>query len=101
MVMSLLRRACLSLMLAVLGAAFLAAPAAAQEGSSSGEVRRIDRDAGRITIKHGAIADLELPAMTLVYYAHLTLLEGLGPGDKIKFTAKRENDRYIVIKISK
>lgn len=101
MAMSLVRRICVSVLLAAPLAAFVAAPAAAQEATASGEVRRVDAQAGRITIKHGAISDLELPAMTLVYHAQPLLLQGLSPGDKIKFTAKRENDRYVVTKISK
>lgn len=76
-------------------------PAVAQEATASGEVRRIDAQAGKITIKHGAIADLQLPAMSLVYTIAPDLLVGVQPGDKVKFTAKRENDQYIITKISK
>jgi len=80
---------------------FYAAPAVAQEAKASGEVRRVQADAGKITIQHGAIRDLDLDAMTLVYQAEPALLEGIQPGDKIKFTAKRENGKYIVTEISK
>lgn len=76
-------------------------PAIAQEATATGEVRRIDAEAGKITIKHGAISDLQLPAMTLVYNIAPALLAGVQPGDKIKFTAKRENQLYIIIKLSK
>lgn len=75
--------------------------AIAQEASASGEVRRVDAQAGKITIKHGAIAELQLPAMSLVYRADAALLAGIQPGDKVKFTAKRENDQYVITKISK
>jgi len=77
------------------------APAHAQEAQASGEVRRVNADEGKITIKHGAISELELPAMSLVYRADPTLLRGIQPGDKITFTAKREGKRYVVTKISK
>lgn len=76
-------------------------PAQAQEGSGSGEVRRIDAQAGKITIKHGAISALDLPAMTLVYQIDQTLLTELRPGDKIKFTARRVDGQYVVVEISK
>jgi len=82
-------------------AACYAVPAQAQEGTGSGEVRRIDEQAGKITIKHGAIAALDLPAMTLVYLVQPALLAGLQPGDRVKFTARRENGQYVVIAISK
>lgn len=80
---------------------FYSVQAVAQEASASGEVRRIDAQAGKITIKHGAISDLELPAMTLVYRIDPALLGDIKPGDKVKFTAKRENSQYVVTKISK
>ena len=104
MVMHQLRRVCLALALAVPLAVLIARPVVAQEvqeATASGEVRRVDIARERITIKHGAISDLELPAMTLVYHAQASLLEGLRAGDKVRFTAKRENDRYVVTEISK
>ncbi|TAL77710.1 MAG: copper-binding protein [Burkholderiaceae bacterium] len=75
--------------------------AVAQEGTSSGEVRRVDAAAGKITIKAGAIAELQLPAMILVYRISPDLLKGIKPGDKVTFTAKREGGNYVVTKISK
>jgi Cu/Ag efflux protein CusF len=44
----------------VAGSAYVVV-AQAQEASASGEVRRLDAEAGKITIKHGEISDLELP----------------------------------------
>lgn len=76
-------------------------PAVAQEAKASGEIRRIDADAGKITLQHGAIKDLSLEAMTLVYRIDASLLSGLQPGDKVKFTARRENGEYVVVAISK
>lgn len=75
--------------------------AVAQQASASGEVRRVDAQAGKITIKHGAISDLGLPAITLVYHADPALLKGIKPGDKITFTAKREAEKYVVTEIKK
>lgn len=77
------------------------APAQAQQGNATGEVRRIDAAAGKITLKHGTIDALELPGMTLVYLIDPALLVGIEPGDKVKFTAERRNGEYVVIKISK
>lgn len=80
---------------------FYSTSAIAQEASASGEVRRVDAEAGKVTIKHGAIADLQLPAMTLVYQVDPALLADIKPGDKVKFTAKRENGQYVITAISK
>lgn len=85
----------------LVGVAACVAPAYAQEAQSSGEVRRINVDEGKITIKHGPIPSLELPAMSLVYRADATLLQGIKPGDKITFIARREGNQYVIIKISK
>ncbi|HLS42879.1 MAG TPA: copper-binding protein [Paenalcaligenes sp.] len=73
----------------------------AQEATASGEVRRVDVAAGKITLKHGSIDALQLPGMTLVYNIDPALLEGIQPGDKVRFTAKRENEQYVVTKIQK
>ncbi|UYO94074.1 copper-binding protein [Pollutimonas sp. M17] len=80
---------------------FYSVSAQAQEASASGEVRRVDAAAGKVTIKHGAISDLQLPAMTLVYRIDPALLAGIQPGDKVKFTARREGGQYVIIEISK
>jgi Cu/Ag efflux protein CusF len=75
--------------------------AIAQQATASGEVRRVDAAAGKVAIKHGAISDLGLPAMTLVYHAAPSLLAGIKPGDKVTFTAKRENNQYVILSIKK
>ncbi len=80
---------------------FYSVNAIAQEAQASGEVRRVDAAAGKITIRHGAISDLDLPAMTLVYHIAPALLKDIKPGDKVKFTAKREAGQYVVTEISK
>lgn len=80
---------------------FYSAPALAQEATASGEVRRVDAAAGKVTIRHGNIPALDLTAMTLVYRADPALLAGIQPGDKVKFTARRENGQYVIVAISR
>lgn len=87
--------------LALGAATAIISPAFAQQGTANGEVRRIDTEAGKITLKHGSIDALQLPAMTLVYLIEVGLLEGIQPGDTVRFTAERRNDQYVVIKIKK
>lgn len=77
------------------------APAQAQQASASGEVRRIDAGAGKITLKHGEIPALGLPAMSLVYRIDPALLKDIKPGDKVSFTARREDGQYVITEISK
>jgi len=91
----------------LLATALVAVPAyvsvaSAQEATQvTGEVRRVDAANGKITIRHGPIPELDLPAMTLVYKADLVLLTGIKPGDKIEFTAKREGGQYLVTQVLK
>jgi Cu/Ag efflux protein CusF len=52
------------------------------------EVRRIDKDAGKITLKHGPIKSLDMPPMTMVFQVQdRALLDKVKAGDKVKFTA--------------
>lgn len=75
-----------------------ATPAAAP--MSDAEVRRIDRDAGKLTLRHGPIPNLDMPPMTMVFVAKdKALLEGLKAGDKVRFRAVEQQGTYIVTTI--
>ena len=55
---------------------------------ADGEVRKIDKATGKITIKHGPIRNLDMPPMTMAYpVKDKAMLDQLKPGDKIKFEA--------------
>ncbi len=71
-------------------AAPAAAPgAAASAATSDGEVRKVDKAQGKVTLKHGPIAHLDMPAMTMVFkVSDPRLLDGLNQGDKVRFTAE-------------
>ena len=57
---------------------------------SEGEVRKIDRAAGKLTLRHGPIASLDMPAMTMVFrVADPRMLESVKEGDKVRFAAAR------------
>jgi Cu/Ag efflux protein CusF len=103
-------------MIAVLGAA-LAMPAwaqkspaadhAAHQGSvqaqpalADGEIRKVDKDAKKITIKHGPLPTLDMPAMTMVFQVKdPTMLDQVKAGDKVKFEAQKLGGAYTVTKI--
>jgi Cu/Ag efflux protein CusF len=69
---------------------------------ASGEIRRLDPDNMRLTIKHGEITSLDMPPMTMVFYVKdKALLSGLAVQDKIEFQAITEGKRYIVTEIRK
>ena len=75
---------------------------AAQPGAalSDGEVRKVDKDAKKITIKHGPLANLDMPAMTMVFQVKdPALLDKVKAGDKVKFRAEKEGSAYLVTRI--
>ena len=68
--------------------------------SAEGEIRRIDKDAKRVTIKHGAIRSLDMPAMTMVFRVEdPALLEGISVGDRVRFAADKAASGYRVTSI--
>lgn len=57
---------------------------------SEGEVRKIDKGQGKLTLRHGPLATLDMPAMTMVFKAaDPKPLDGLKEGDKVRFTAEK------------
>ncbi len=81
----------------------VAKPAAAADAAlTEGEVRKIDKAAGRITIKHGPMPKFDMPAMTMVYRVKdKAMLEQLKPGDKIKFDADGVGGEFTVLRLEK
>ena len=74
----------------------------AQAGAimTDGEVRKVDRDSRKITLKHGAIGYLDMPPMTMVFKAsEPALLERVKPGDKVRFRAEQSNGTLVVTSI--
>ncbi|RYY92839.1 MAG: copper-binding protein [Comamonadaceae bacterium] len=77
-----------------------AAPVSTAVPQSEGEVRRVDRAAGKVTLRHGPLLNLDMPAMTMVFTAaDRRLLDGLKVGDKVRFTADRQDETYRVTAI--
>ena len=75
----------------------------AQEKPSAmadGEIRKVDKDAKKITIKHGPLAKLDMPPMTMVFQVRDEALLGkVKAGDKVKFEAEKVGGAFIVTKI--
>ena len=67
---------------------------------SSGEIRKIDKDTKKITLKHGEIKNLDMPGMTMVFQVKdPAMLDTVKPGDKVKFTAERSGGALVVTEI--
>ena len=78
------------------------APAASALPMVSGTVEKVDAAAGKLTIDHGPIPNLNMDGMTMVFrVAEPALLKGLKARDKVQFQADRVNGQLSVVKIQK
>lgn len=67
---------------------------------SDGEVRKIDKETGKITLRHGEIKHLDMPPMTMVFVAKdKSLLDKVKAGDKVRFMTVHENGQMIVTEL--
>lgn len=79
------------------GAARPVISAQAGTAMTEGEVRKIDKAQGKITLKHGEIKNLEMPPMTMVFKVKdAALLDRVQQGDKVGFTADKIGGEYTV-----
>lgn len=75
---------------------------AAQPTLADGEIRKVDKEAKKLTIRHGPIPSLDMPPMTMVFQVRdPALLEQVKAGDRVKFEAEKTGGAYIVIRIEK
>ena len=72
----------------------------ASDSMTDGEVKKIDPDNGKVTLKHGDIKNLDMPGMTMVFTVRdKSQLANLKPGDKVKFMVVQEGGKMIVTDI--
>lgn len=77
-----------------------AAEAADATDMADGEVRKVDPEAGKVTLRHGEIKHLDMPAMTMVFVVKdRSVLATLKPGDKVRFRAVLEAGQYTVTEL--
>ena len=74
--------------------------ATAPADMAEGEIRRVSKDTGKLTIKHGPIKSLDMPPMTMVFTAKdPAMLDKLAVGDKVRFVAVDEGGKMLVTDI--
>ncbi|MDH4174540.1 MAG: copper-binding protein [Betaproteobacteria bacterium] len=67
---------------------------------ADGEIRKVDKDAGKLTIKHGAIPSMDMPPMTMVYRVKdPAMLDQVKPGDTVKFSMEKVGGQYMVTRL--
>src|SRR6478735_2673940 len=82
------------------GALGIPLAARADTPMSEGEVRKIDKEAGKLTIKHGPLLNLDMPAMTMVFRVKdAAMLDQTKAGDRIRFVAEKDGGTYTVVRL--
>ncbi|GAB2464016.1 hypothetical protein GCM10027082_14530 [Comamonas humi] len=77
-----------------------AAQTAPQASWTDGEIKKLDLDNGKATIKHGEIKNLDMPGMTMVFTAKdKSLLSNLKPGDKVRFVVVQKAGKMVLTDI--
>jgi len=88
--------------IAVAASLVMAFSALADGNMIKGEVVKVDKPAGKITLKHAPIKNLDMDAMTMVFrVADPAMLDKVKVGDNIEFAADRVNGAITVTKIGK
>lgn len=78
------------------------APTASTAAASrtDGEVRKVDKEQGKVTLKHGPIKNLDMPGMTMVFkVSDPKMLDAIKPGDKVTFAAENVHGALTVTAI--
>ncbi|MEJ8850222.1 copper-binding protein [Variovorax rhizosphaerae] len=74
--------------------------ASASADLSEGEIRKVDKDNKKLTIKHGPLKNLDMPGMTMVFsVSDEAVLDKLQVGEKVRFRAEKLNDAITVTRI--
>ncbi|MDP2065784.1 MAG: copper-binding protein [Burkholderiaceae bacterium] len=67
---------------------------------TDGEVRKVDKEAGKITLRHGDIKHMDMPGMTMVFVAKdKSMLDKVQVGDKVRFMVMDDQGKMVVTDI--
>lgn len=65
---------------------------------STGEVVKVDKALGRITLRHGPLTNLDMPGMTMAFrVAEPAMLDQVRPGDHVRFVADKPNGALTIV----
>jgi len=69
-------------------------------GKGEGEIRKVDKDASKITIKHGPIEAMDMPGMTMVFQVKdQGLLDKAKVGDTVNFTVTKDSGAMVLTSV--
>ncbi len=82
-------------------AASEAQAATANAAMSEGEVKKVNKETGKLTIKHGELKNLDMPPMTMVFQVKdKAILEQVKAGDRINFVADKVDGKFTVMQLT-
>jgi Cu(I)/Ag(I) efflux system protein CusF len=91
-----------NILAALVAVSLVVSPVLADGEMVKGEVVKVDKAAGKVTLKHGPIKKLDMDSMTMVFrVADPAMLDKMKPGDKIEFEADRVNGAITLTKVGK
>lgn len=74
--------------------------AAAASDLTEGEIRKVDKENKKLTIKHGPLKNLDMPGMTMVFgVKEDAMLDKVETGTKVRFQAEKIDGKIVVTKI--
>lgn len=74
----------------------------AQTPDAEGEVTKVDAAAGRVTLRHTGVKNLDMPPMTMAFrVGEPRLLQGVAAGDHVRFAARKVGGSYTVVALVK
>jgi Cu/Ag efflux protein CusF len=89
-------------LIALAASLFVAMSALAQGPLADGEVTKIDKAQGKITLRHGEIKSMDMPPMTMAYRVRdPKMLDSVAVGDKVRFAAEKAGGNFTVTAITK
>lgn len=86
--------------LVALAASSIGALAQSAPTLTEGDVRKVDKEGRKLTLKHGPIPNLDMSGMTMVFEVKdAAQLDSLKPGDKVRFAAEKIDGQLVVTRI--
>jgi Cu/Ag efflux protein CusF len=74
--------------------------AAKSPALATGEIRQVDKSAGKLTIKHGPLRNLDMPGMTMAFnVSDPSMLERVKAGDRVDFVAENVRGALTVVRL--
>lgn len=81
-------------------------PAAGKQQSADefvhAEVKKVDKAAGKLTLKHEAIRKFDMAGMTMAFrVAEPAMLDAIAVGDRVRFVPDRRNGQFVITRVEK